>query len=443
MSALVSLHIGQAGVQVGKKVWTQLSAEHGINEVGQIDPENERMKHDYCFHESSTGTWGARGLFIDGDPSTIDESILNGRHKKMFLEENCVKGTRGAANCYSLGRYGIFKELMKQMYVVLRRMTESCDSVGSFAIHHSIGGGTGSGVCTKVLEFLSDAVPNTQKFLYSIFPSPVVDPCPVSNYNAIISVAETKNIHEMRLIYDNESLAKEISPVLLNSYACTFKHTNHLIATILSRLTAGDRYLQHGALNVNRLATNLIPFPAYKMISSAYVLLESNYGQMIQTNHSITAEAFLNNHELCNFNIFKGSYFSSCLQYCVNELNLHDILNAAACVRNEFAVPFVSWVPSAFCLGHVTTKFKRDYDDCWYSIPDCTLLKLCNHSEISGAVEKMTDVFSKMYRQRMYTYWYVAEGMTEAEFDDCLESARSMIRAMRKYSGEEEPEYLE
>ena len=75
MSALVSLHIGQAGVQVGKKVWTQLSAEHGINEVGQIDPENERMKHDYCFHESSTGTWGARGLFIDGDPSTIDESV--------------------------------------------------------------------------------------------------------------------------------------------------------------------------------------------------------------------------------------------------------------------------------------------------------------------------------------------------------------------------------
>lgn len=63
----------------------------------------------------------------------------------------------------------------------IRRSVEGCDSLQSFIILHSLGGGTGSGVGTYILELLQDNFPEVYRFDTPVFPSEdddvVTSPC--------------------------------------------------------------------------------------------------------------------------------------------------------------------------------------------------------------------------------------------------------------------------
>jgi Tubulin/FtsZ family, GTPase domain len=59
--------------------------------------------------------------------------------------------------------------LTKQMRVA----AEKCESLQSFFVMHSMGGGTGSGLGTYILSLLQDAYPSVFRFVTAVFPSEV------------------------------------------------------------------------------------------------------------------------------------------------------------------------------------------------------------------------------------------------------------------------------
>jgi len=72
---IISIHVGQAGNQIGFANWELLCAEHGISCDGQLLEEREQS--DRCFEsffsESHCGQFVPRGLFIDLEPSVISK----------------------------------------------------------------------------------------------------------------------------------------------------------------------------------------------------------------------------------------------------------------------------------------------------------------------------------------------------------------------------------
>lgn len=72
---IVSLHIGQAGNQIGFANWELLCAEHGIGRDGKLNESKEDS--DRCFSsfftESHIGKFVPRGLFIDLEPTVIGD----------------------------------------------------------------------------------------------------------------------------------------------------------------------------------------------------------------------------------------------------------------------------------------------------------------------------------------------------------------------------------
>ena len=52
-----------------------------------------------------------------------------------------------------------------------RIASERCDSLQSFFLMHSLGGGTGSGLGTYILSLLEDDYPHCYRFTTAIFPS--------------------------------------------------------------------------------------------------------------------------------------------------------------------------------------------------------------------------------------------------------------------------------
>lgn len=438
MSNIIKIHIGQAGVQIGKKIWEQMAVESGIDGCGVINKNATATKPSFCFDESASGTFSARGIFMDGDPGVIEDNILSGPRKRLFNRDTCLQGTAGAANCYARGKFRVSMDIKQDVFVTVRRSIEACDNLTGFQIFHSVSGGTGSGMSTFLLNYLQDIVPTTDKFMFSIFPSAVIDPNPTANYNAILCFADSHNSHSIRFVFDNQSLYKEVTPILDQRWGVTFSHVNHVLAVVDSRMTAGERFFQNGSLNQDRLPTNLIPFPTHKMVSSAFVSMDSHDSNVKHSEHSITAEAYLNNHELCNIDIFSGTYFTSCLQYCVNEVNYRQILEAAACVKSAFSIPFVEWIPTSFGIGFVDCEFNRNPADSWYRLPGKTCLKLSNHSNITANIKEMLEGYNKMLDQRAYVSWYISEGMEEGEFNDCMENVTTICEDLTTMGKDDE-----
>lgn len=52
----------------------------------------------------------------------------------------------------------------------VRKSAERCDSLQAFFLLHSTGGGTGSGLGSRVLSLLEDSFPEAYRFAGSVFP---------------------------------------------------------------------------------------------------------------------------------------------------------------------------------------------------------------------------------------------------------------------------------
>ncbi|CRL31448.1 Tubulin alpha-2 chain [Penicillium chrysogenum] len=96
------LHLGQAGTQLGNAAWELYLLEHSLMPDGSIDPDVsqeicQRGSYETFFTETGNGKYVPRSIFVDLDPSTIDE-IRTGTYRHLFHPEQLISGKEDAAN---------------------------------------------------------------------------------------------------------------------------------------------------------------------------------------------------------------------------------------------------------------------------------------------------------------------------------------------------------
>ena len=94
MREVISIHIGQAGLQVGNACWELFCLEHGIQPDGQMPSDKSIGGGDDAFNtffsETGAGKHVPRAVFLDLEPSVIDEI-------RMVDDEICFRMARRLA----------------------------------------------------------------------------------------------------------------------------------------------------------------------------------------------------------------------------------------------------------------------------------------------------------------------------------------------------------
>ena len=128
MREVLSIHIGQAGVQMGGSCWELYCMEHGIAPDGTM-PDPSKMKKDDSFstffHETGSGRHVPRAIFVDLEPTVVDEQ-RQGKYGTMFHPEQMISGKEDAANNYARGHYTIGKELIDSVLDRVRKLADQC-----------------------------------------------------------------------------------------------------------------------------------------------------------------------------------------------------------------------------------------------------------------------------------------------------------------------------
>uniref|UniRef100_A0AAF5DET6 Tubulin alpha chain n=1 Tax=Strongyloides stercoralis TaxID=6248 RepID=A0AAF5DET6_STRER len=419
---VISIHIGQAGVQIGNSCWELYCLEHGIQPDGKMLPEKTSGVVDDSFttffNETNRGQYVPRSVMVDLEPTVIDE-IRTGIYKKLFHPDQMITGKEDAANNYARGHYTIGKELIDITMDRIKKIADNCSGLQGFLIFHSFGGGTGSGFTSLIMERLSTDFAKKSKLGFSIYPAPQVSTAVVEPYNSVLTTHTTLEHSDCSFMVDNEAIY-DICRKNLGITRPSYSNLNRLVSQIVSSITASLRF--DGALNVdlNEFQTNLVPYPRihFPLATFAPILSADKAYHESLSVLDITNQAFQTENQMIKCSTQAGKYMAICLLYR-GDVIPKDVNSAISQMKTKKSIQFVDWCPTGFKVAVSGSELAK--------VPRSVCM-LSNTTAIVEAWSRLNTKFDLMYSKRAFVHWYVGEGMEEGEFSEAREDLAALER---------------
>lgn len=451
---------GQCGNQVGDTFWSQICSEHAISNDGtnllseNLIKRNDRP--DVFFKRNNKETFTPRAILVDMEPRVIN-SVTSGDKSQLFNPRNIYisKDGGGAANQWVQG-YVHAKKNIESITNMIDRELDSCDNLEAFQLIHSVGGGTGSGFGSYILEELSDRYSKKLIQTYSIFGHNeiVVEP-----YNTILALKRLIQNSDANIVFDNYSLS-QIATNNLKIESPSYKESNKLISTVMSAITNPIRFPLYSYNSITSIMSTLIPTPDLHFLTPSYTPFTSDYVNNIAKDlkRSTTYDVIL---ELIDTRLKMSSYNEPHLTI----LSMMDILiqsngnNGSNQLNNKFSdltqkalikarsrVDFAPWIPSIIhmAIGQRSPNVKDQQEI-------VSGLQLTNSSSITHLLKKVVSQYDQLMRKNAFLNNYQRSdydvecgGDIMQEFQDSRELVETLINEYNSTSslsyinGEEE-----
>ena len=427
MRECISIHVGQAGIQIGNACWELYCLEHGIRPDGTMPADKPATSDDSFstfFSETGAGKHVPQCVFVDLEPSVIDE-VRTGAYRQLFHPEQLINGKEDAANNYARGHYTVGKEIVESVLDRIRKLADNCTGLQGFLVFHSFGGGTGSGFGSLLMERLSADYGKKSKLEFTVYPAPQVSTAVVEPYNSILTTHTTLEHSDCSFMVDNEAIY-DICRRNLGIDRPTYTNLNRLIGQIVSSITASLRF--DGALNVDltEFQTNLVPYPRihFPLVTYAPVVSAEKAFHEQMSVSEITYACFEPSNQMVKCDPRHGKYMACCLLYR-GDVVPKDVNAAIASIKTKRTIQFVDWCPTGFKVG---INYQPPT-----AVPGGDLAKvnravcmLSNTTAIAEAWSRLDHKFDLMYAKRAFVHWYVGEGMEEGEFSEAREDLAAL-----------------
>ncbi|KAF1786464.1 Tubulin, conserved site [Phytophthora cactorum] len=299
---LITLQVGQCGNQIGRQFWQLALEEHAQNcKRAEFDESMSSFFRnvdsrfsppvDLPFNDgqSPIKSLKARAILVDMEQGPVAET-MTGPLGELFDQQQLLTDVSGSGNNWAHGHCLYGPKYREQLEDKLHRAVELCDSLQSFFVMHSMGGGTGSGLGSYILGLLEDQYPDVYRFATVVFPSED-DDVVTSPYNSMLTLClpienealmdlcakidrgTPVDLRELEHFYKSgkgppTTATKQAKKKRVAARPGTQKKTsafgemNNIVARLLTNLTSSMRF--KGSLNVdlNEITTNLVPFPS-------------------------------------------------------------------------------------------------------------------------------------------------------------------------------------
>ena len=428
MTEIISLHIGQAGVQLGSPCWKLFCNEHGILSDGTISNSDVEIKDNsfnpFFFESNFENKYLPRSLFFDFDPIGVDE-LRTGDLRHLFDPELIISGKDESANIYGRGYYTLGKKYIDLALEKIRKLANNCSNLQGFIIYSSAAGGTGSGFGALLSERLNIDYPKKAKMALNIYPSVMVSNSLIEPYNSIFSTNSHLEHTNLSILLDNEAIY-DICRRQLNIEIPSYNNLNEIISHVSNNIIAPIRFKASLNADLTEMQTNLVPYPRFNYLLSSYspiICSQTSYSKQFCVGE-ITNSLFNRDHNMANCDPLNGKYMASTLIYRGDVLP-KDISCAISNIKVCRKINFIYWLSTGFKCGIIQQKP--------IFITEGSLAKLSrlgvmisNNTSIRDVFSRMKRKFNLMFNKKAFLHWYLAEGMEEGQFQEALENQSAL-----------------
>ncbi|KAJ3373824.1 Tubulin epsilon chain [Allomyces arbusculus] len=382
----------------------------------------------------------ARGLMID-----MEEGVINAMDgsplRELFTPDQILTATSGSGNNWAVGHHHYGAQYGDQLRDMIRKQAEACDALQSVFLIHSLGGGTGSGLGTRIAALLADELPDVYRFATVVAPSPQHDDVVTSPYNAVLALRHLAEHADAVVPVENQALMDICAHAGVSdpkADAKPFGAMNQIVAQLMLNMTASMRF--PGSLNVdiNEITMNLVPFPAlkYLLASMSPVAVRPAAGapaasvRVDRRVDQMFTEAFQPEAQLIKCNP-RTSVYVACAAMARGALQVSDLRRNIDRIQKQ--LQFVWWNQEGWKTGlcHVPPATTSE-----------SLLTLSNNTCIAQSFAGIKTRFMKLYTRKANLHHYI-EYMEKAEFTDALASLNSVIAEYRQVERDPGPQDVE
>lgn len=428
MRELVTIHLGQPGVQMGLSSWELLCSEQNIlangekNIVNNHDNNSFFEENEALFVENPiTNTYKARAVFFDLDPYPIN-NLKNGPYRKLFYQNALIYGKEAGGNNWSWGHSLIGKKHIEETKEIIRKLVEPCDYFEGFLEMHSLSGATGSGFFHLLNEELCINYRKNKRIAFTLFPSPnltstssIIEP-----YNAVLTMKSLLNNIDASMLINNEALYK-ITQEKLMIQEPHFSDLNKVIANLFSNITAHKRFIGPLKISFDDILTNLKCSPNQNFFIPAYssFLNNNKSSNELPDIELLTKQIFDQSSCLASCDINKGTYLSNCLLYRgdINPIDVYQAINNLSLNKDYCKIKLgISNNPSFNSEKDLSTKQKQ------------SVCLISNTTSIKQLFAFLAKKFDSLFKKRAFVHWFD----NEIEVDDMFEESINYVRDIIK-----------
>ncbi|KAH0627678.1 hypothetical protein JD844_003774 [Phrynosoma platyrhinos] len=401
MSA-VWLQVGQCGNQIGQQ-WWQI-----------ITNTNQKEMYPFC---SLDGKLSA--ISVDSEPKVV-RRLQKQIKRKVFRESNLIVGKAGRGNNWAYGYHGVHsgneQNLFSQTMEALRKEVERKDCYCGTVIFHSLSGGTGAGLSSRLCETIREEYPLGRILSVSVVPHQSGESS-LQHYNSLLCLSWLQRYADGVLLFHNDEVLKRVAALQEKEMAeasrqVSFASMNTYITSCLAGLLHPLRiFTTQSGISMGmepwELLRSVCPIPALKFLHTAQSSTRESYLVVLAT---CSAEAVL---------------AAVLLQGKSPAQHRSTALLAVARGPQE----------DSFILNHalMLRKLKQAYRYPLSSLapPDHhrhTLTICANHSSSADFLQRVEQRAKVMYKSGAFLHWYQRHGCEGEEFGEAFETVRSVVK---------------
>lgn len=228
---VVTIQVGQCGNQLGSSLFSLLDAKDESLSSSSI--------HASCFFRHGlSGQKHARCVLVDTEPKVIQD-ITASHRSNPYDKRRAFVGQSGRGNNWAFGYSQILTPLppsddptkvqkaavnpswnsnvciedpnqeefriLEKVVDGLRLECEACDFAPDFLLVHSCGGGSGSGLGSRILELIRSEHPLNHIATASVAPRAAGD-SPMQAYNTVLSLSFLQEYSDAIMIFNNQEM---------------------------------------------------------------------------------------------------------------------------------------------------------------------------------------------------------------------------------------------